>query len=91
MHSLVSELPSFRRWFAKNTSSMIDHNKINRGFSFFKNAGHTARVVGVLIVLGFALSLTITVVPAGHVGVMDFFGRVSGRELSPGIQFKPIP
>ncbi len=36
-------------------------------------------VVGVLIINA------ISVVPAGHVGVIDFFGRVSDRTLSPGI------
>src|SRR4029450_6197601 len=29
--------------------------------------------------------LSTTVVPAGHVGVQDFFGRVSDRILAPGI------
>src|SRR5262249_47216895 len=31
------------------------------------------------------LYLCLTVIPAGHVGVTDFFGRVSDRVLSPGI------
>ena len=88
LHFLVSGMPALKRWFAKNTSSMIDHNKINRGFSFIKNAGRTARAIGALIILGLVLSLTVTVVPAGHVGVMDFFGKVNDRELASGIQFK---
>ena len=39
--------------------------------------------VGLLILI--ALYLSTTVVPAGHVGVQDFFGRVSDRILAPGI------
>jgi len=41
-------------------------------------------VVVVLLVLIVAYAST-TVVPAGHVGVQDFFGAVSDRVLSPGI------
>lgn len=33
----------------------------------------------------FLLYLTITTIPAGHVGVKDFFGKVSDRVLQPGI------
>jgi len=42
---------------------------------------------GVLIALVVLLGLysSTTIVPAGHVGVQDFFGRVSDRILSPGI------
>ena len=40
-------------------------------------------VVAVLVLI--VLYLSATVVPAGHVGVQDFFGRVSDRVLSPGI------
>jgi prohibitin 1 len=32
-----------------------------------------------------ALYLSVTIVPAGHVGVQDFFGSVSDRVLGPGI------
>ena len=39
--------------------------------------------VGLFILI--ALYLSMTVVPAGHVGVQDFFGRVSDRILAPGI------
>jgi prohibitin 1 len=40
-------------------------------------------VVALAVLLVFYLSTT--VVPAGHVGVQDFFGRVSDRLLAPGI------
>jgi prohibitin 1 len=44
-------------------------------------------VRGGLIALGALIVLysSMTIVPAGHVGVQDFFGRVSDRILSPGI------
>jgi regulator of protease activity HflC (stomatin/prohibitin superfamily) len=38
-------------------------------------------VIGVLLVL----YLSVTIVPAGHVGVQDFLGHVSDRILAPGI------
>ena len=38
-------------------------------------------VIGVLLVL----YLSTTIVPAGHVGVQDFLGRVSDRILAPGV------
>jgi len=38
-------------------------------------------VIGILLLL----YLSTTIVPAGHVGVQDFFGRVSDRVLAPGI------
>jgi len=49
--------------------------------------GRTAAVrVGFFFAAAFiALYLSVTVVPAGHVGVQDFFGSVSDRVLSPGI------
>jgi regulator of protease activity HflC (stomatin/prohibitin superfamily) len=44
-----------------------------------------ARVAAALVILLLLLYLSATMVPAGHVGVQDFFGRVSDRILSPGI------
>ena len=49
-----------------------------------------ARVAGVIIVVLFTLLLVLMggpfrTVPAGHVGVKDFFGRVSSSTMSPGI------
>jgi regulator of protease activity HflC (stomatin/prohibitin superfamily) len=41
--------------------------------------------IGVFVIL--ALSQCLTQVPAGHVGVVDFFGIVSERTLSAGINF----
>lgn len=39
------------------------------------------------IVIFFMISSCITVIKAGHVGVVDVFGRVSSTTLKPGIQF----
>jgi prohibitin 1 len=41
--------------------------------------------VGVAVLALLLLYLSTTIVPAGHVGVQDFFGRVSDRTLAPGI------
>ena len=43
------------------------------------------RFLGLGLLLLFVLYLSATVVPAGHVGVKDFFGSVSDRALAPGI------
>jgi regulator of protease activity HflC (stomatin/prohibitin superfamily) len=45
--------------------------------------GFRVGLIGLLVLL--VLYLATTVVPAGHVGVQDFFGTVSDRVLSPGI------
>ena len=42
--------------------------------------------IGVLFAL-FAVSRCITVVQAGHVGVVDVFGQVSNTTLKSGLQF----
>ena len=43
------------------------------------------RVVVVVLLVLIVVYASTTVVPAGHVGVQDFFGAVSDRVLSPGI------
>ncbi|MBU1983807.1 prohibitin family protein [bacterium] len=43
-------------------------------------------IIGVLILM--LLFRTFTVIPAGHVGVVDLFGKVSDRTLKPGINLK---
>jgi prohibitin 1 len=46
-----------------------------------------ARVVVVaIVVIVFLIGNPITVIPAGHVGVKDLFGRVSSTVLSPGVR-----
>lgn len=41
--------------------------------------------IGGFVIFFFLLSKMITVIPAGHVGIKDFFGKVSDRTLQPGI------
>ncbi|HEX5071141.1 MAG TPA: prohibitin family protein [Vicinamibacterales bacterium] len=61
----------------------------NRGSS----DGHAARQfrrIGMIVagvVLFFMLTSTVTVIKAGHVGVVDLFGQVRPATLKPGIQF----
>ncbi|MBN2201617.1 prohibitin family protein [bacterium] len=45
----------------------------------------SARTGAIAILVLFALFSCFTVVPAGHVGVVDFFGHVSSRTLKAGI------
>ena len=51
-------------------------------FDRFPGAGKVLAAVAIVVVL---LYLCLTVIPAGHVGVQDFFGRVSEHALLPGI------
>jgi regulator of protease activity HflC (stomatin/prohibitin superfamily) len=43
------------------------------------------RALGLALVVLFVLYLSATMVPAGHVGVKDFFGSVSDTALGPGV------
>lgn len=43
-------------------------------------------VIGVALLLLFLIGNPLTVIPAGHVGVKDFFGSVSPSILPPGVQ-----
>lgn len=52
----------------------------------FRGLSGIAGLVGAFFVL-LALIQCLTVVPAGNVGVVDFFGTVSERPLPPGINF----
>lgn len=63
-------------------------------FLVFKNAKKrfnkqeaTFSLVGILIAILIAVSQFWTVIPAGHVGVIDFFGNVSDNTLYPGVNF----
>ncbi len=51
--------------------------------------GHGLRVmvIGVAALILFLIGNPLTVIPAGHVGVKDLFGRVSPDVLSPGVNF----
>ncbi len=47
----------------------------------------TLALVGLVIALLIAFMQVWTVIPAGHVGVIDFFGNVSDNTLKPGVNF----
>lgn len=55
----------------------------SRDAGFQTAAGFAVALSVLFLVLAFAQA--VTVVPAGHVGVVDFFGRVSDRTLKPGV------
>ncbi len=82
--------------FVKNRTSgvkqgvvpMIDQKDFLFKIPFLRNARRAASALAGLVIISIALSVTLTIVPAGHVGVVDFFGRVPDKELQPGIQFK---
>jgi len=48
--------------------------------------GMRVGVIGAALFVLFLIGNPITVVPAGHVGVKDFFGSVSSTVLSPGVR-----
>lgn len=51
----------------------------------FNRAEATFSLVGFIIAFIIALAQLFTVIPAGHVGVIDFFGNVSDHTLYPGV------
>jgi regulator of protease activity HflC (stomatin/prohibitin superfamily) len=64
--------------------------RLSGGFGADVNRAQTAyshyfKWIAAGIVVLIVLFNAVRVVPAGHVGVVDFFGRVSDRTLSPGI------
>lgn len=63
-------------------------------FFVFKNAKRrfnkqeaTFSIIGMSVAIVIAISQFWTVIPAGHVGVVDFFGVVSDNTLYPGVNF----
>jgi regulator of protease activity HflC (stomatin/prohibitin superfamily) len=77
-----------KQFFSKTKKNMIDQNSPNIKIPSIKNVKSSIKIIGALVIIFIALSVTLTVVPAGNVGVIDFFGKVSGQALSPGINFK---
>jgi regulator of protease activity HflC (stomatin/prohibitin superfamily) len=62
------------------------HNKIMLNRDRNKPLLIGAAMLGVLGLVG--LSRCVTVVPAGHIGVIDTFGQVSDRVLQPGLNWR---
>ena len=44
-------------------------------------------LIGMAIAIIIAIMQCWTIIPAGHVGVIDFFGNVSDTTLKPGVNF----
>lgn len=47
----------------------------------------TFSLIGIIVAVAIAFSQMFTVIPAGHSGVIDFFGSVSDKTLGPGVNF----
>jgi hypothetical protein len=74
----VVALPAFFVWLAAQKRARVDRNPILQT--------STLLAVGTAVVfLLSAISQLFTVIPAGHVGVVDFFGVVNERPLPNGI------
>lgn len=77
--TVLGALGAFLAWRAA-AKKVRQNNLSYRSMATF--SGAAAAVLGVL-----ALGQCFTQVPAGHVGVVDFFGIVSTRTIPPGINF----
>lgn len=60
---------------------VIDFEKLKRLIPTGKGKFFVAILISVL----FLIPMSITIIPAGHVGLKDFFGKVSDKTLSAGI------
>ena len=78
--SVLIAVVAFVAWRSAAKRATLDRNVVFRSSSAISLA---VTVVFALI----ALTQAFTVIPAGHVGIVDFFGTVSDKTLSPGINF----
>jgi prohibitin 1 len=51
----------------------------------FNKPEATFSLIGMVVALLIAFAQFFTMIPAGHVGVIDFFGNVSDNTLYPGV------
>lgn len=63
---------------------VIQLKQRRKGGGFMKNQNQLIGIGAIVVVMLILLSKAVTVVPAGHVGVKDFFGNVSADVLSAG-------
>ncbi|MBI3578111.1 MAG: prohibitin family protein [Ignavibacteriales bacterium] len=78
--SLAVAIVALLAWNRARRRASIDRNPV------FQTSSAVAGIVGILFIL-VAVSEMFTVVPAGNVGVVDFFGTVSDNTLKAGINF----
>ncbi len=77
--ALIVAIAAFIFW--RNASTKVRQNNV-----LFKPVAAVSLLV-LLVAVGVAVSRFFTQVPAGHIGVVDFFGIVSERTLPAGINF----
>lgn len=63
---------------------VIQLKQRRKGGGFMKNQNQLIGIGAIVVVLLILLSKSVTVVPAGHVGVKDFFGNVEAEVLPSG-------
>jgi prohibitin 1 len=73
---------SLRKKVVRPTAKMDDF-ELQQNMAYRSASTVSAGLAGVALLI--ALSQCLTQIPAGHVGVIDFFGRVSERTLKSGV------
>lgn len=68
-------------------AAVVAYFVFNNAKKKFNKPEATFALVGMVVALFIALAQFFTVIPAGHVGVIDFFGNVSDQTLLPGVNF----
>lgn len=76
--ALIASVVAFSAWMAAQKKYKLERNPM------FRSSGMLAGGLSLLFAV-IAVSQVLTVIPAGHVGVVDFFGTVSDKTLMPGI------
>lgn len=76
--ALIASVVAFSAWMAAQKKYKLERNPM------FRSSGMLAGGLSLLFAV-IAVSQVLTVVPAGYVGVVDFFGTVSDKTLTPGI------
>lgn len=78
--SLIAAIVAALAWRAARRKVVVEHNVTYKTTTTISAAA--AVFFGIV-----ALTQTVTVIPAGHVGVVDFFGVVSEGTLKSGVNF----
>ncbi len=78
--SVLIAIVAFFAWRSTAKRAGFDRNVV------YRSSSAVSLAVAVLFAL-IAFTDMFTVIPAGHVGIVDFFGTVSDKTLSPGINF----
>jgi len=76
--TLIIAIGALFAWLSARRKIATERNLL------YRTPARVAAAVSVLFGIA-SLAQTFTIVPAGHVGIVDFFGTVSDKTLSPGI------